>query len=171
MSVLDTLDLLVGLFRRRSQRDLTLDHVQWWAGQHELEVIALEPCRKPPADILRDFPPAIVPREQSEHRYFEIAAIDDDHVRRRGVVRVYHQVEVVDDLDVTVHAVWLTTEQLDWRSRPPRSTATVPHAHAQGWYADPDRAHELRWYSAGQPTDLVKDGAIESRDPPPRPSA
>ena len=36
------------------------------------------------------------------------------------------------------------------------------------WYTDHTGAHELRWYSVGTATELVKDGAIESRDPPVR---
>ena len=171
MSVLDTLVLFFNLFRRPTGRDIAVYHVQCWAGRNELEVISLEPCGCPPYDVLRYFPPSIVPREQSAHRYFQIGAIDVDHVRRRGVARVYNETEMVDGMDVTVHVAWLTSEQLDWRARPPRPTAELPHGHAQGWYTDPTRAHELRWYSAGRPTDLVKDGAVESRDPPPSPVA
>jgi hypothetical protein len=40
-------------------------------------------------------------------------------------------------------------------------------AAAQGWYWDPYREHEDRYFSDGQPTDLVRDGARESFDPPP----
>ena len=35
---------------------------------------------------------------------------------------------------------------------------------AQGWYNDPTGRHELRWFSAGSPTALVRDAADESRD-------
>ncbi len=35
----------------------------------------------------------------------------------------------------------------------------------EGWYEDPARRHEYRWFSAGTPTDLVRDGAGTSRDP------
>jgi hypothetical protein len=38
---------------------------------------------------------------------------------------------------------------------------------AQGWYRDPYLAHEDRYFSAGQPTKLVRDGGIEDYDPPP----
>jgi hypothetical protein len=38
---------------------------------------------------------------------------------------------------------------------------------AQGWYADPFAAHEARWFSAGAPTQLVRDGDVEATDPPP----
>jgi hypothetical protein len=38
---------------------------------------------------------------------------------------------------------------------------------AEGWYRDPYLVHEDRWYSAGQPTKLVRDGGIEAYDPPP----
>src|SRR5215471_9350517 len=40
---------------------------------------------------------------------------------------------------------------------------------AQGWYRDPYGVHEDRYFSDGQPTNLVRDQGVESRDePPPR---
>lgn len=41
-----------------------------------------------------------------------------------------------------------------------------PH-EAQGWYVDPYRQHEDRYFSAGQPTKLVRDGGQESYQEPP----
>jgi len=38
---------------------------------------------------------------------------------------------------------------------------------AQGWYHDPFRRHEDRYFSDGQPTKLVRDGEAEDYDPPP----
>jgi hypothetical protein len=38
---------------------------------------------------------------------------------------------------------------------------------AEGWYHDPYRLHEARWISDGTPTALVRDGGVESQDPPP----
>jgi len=40
---------------------------------------------------------------------------------------------------------------------------------AEGWYQDPYHLHTDRWFSDGQPTDLVRDGdgKVESRDAPP----
>jgi hypothetical protein len=38
---------------------------------------------------------------------------------------------------------------------------------AEGWCRDPYGIHGDRWYSDGQPTSLVRDGGIESRDAPP----
>jgi hypothetical protein len=38
---------------------------------------------------------------------------------------------------------------------------------AQGWYRDPYQVHEDRWFSSGQPTKLVRDGAVEAYDPAP----
>jgi hypothetical protein len=38
---------------------------------------------------------------------------------------------------------------------------------AEGWYKDPFKLHEARWFSDGRPTALVKDGSEESNDPPP----
>lgn len=37
----------------------------------------------------------------------------------------------------------------------------------EGWYTDPFGRHEARWFPAGTPTKLVRDGTIESQDPPP----
>jgi hypothetical protein len=39
----------------------------------------------------------------------------------------------------------------------------------QGWYADPFRVHEARYFSAGRPTRLVRDGTVECFDEPPQP--
>jgi len=38
---------------------------------------------------------------------------------------------------------------------------------AEGWYRDPYLVHEDRWFSAGQPTQLVRDNGVEADDPPP----
>jgi hypothetical protein len=38
---------------------------------------------------------------------------------------------------------------------------------AEGWYRDPFQLHEDRWFSAGRPTSLVRDGGLESHDPAP----
>lgn len=42
----------------------------------------------------------------------------------------------------------------------------MPDIH-QGWHEDPWRRHEARYFSAGKPTDLVRDGTREGHDPPP----
>lgn len=39
--------------------------------------------------------------------------------------------------------------------------------NAQGWYRDPYGIHEDRYFSAGEPTKLVRDSGAESYDPPP----
>jgi hypothetical protein len=47
-----------------------------------------------------------------------------------------------------------------------------PHSNeapAEGWYLDPYDRHEQRWFSAGTPTDLVRDGGVDSKDDPPGP--
>jgi hypothetical protein len=49
-----------------------------------------------------------------------------------------------------------------WRS----VSAMKPH-EAQGWYRDPYGQHEDRYFSAGQPTKLVRDGEQESYQEPP----
>jgi hypothetical protein len=38
---------------------------------------------------------------------------------------------------------------------------------AEGWYKDPYGRHQERWFSAGTPTKLVRDGQTEASDPPP----
>jgi hypothetical protein len=38
---------------------------------------------------------------------------------------------------------------------------------AQGWYRDPYLVHEDRYFSAGEPTKLVRDSGVEDYDPPP----
>jgi hypothetical protein len=37
----------------------------------------------------------------------------------------------------------------------------------RGWYRDPYRQHEDRYFSEGKPTKLVRDAGRESFDPPP----
>ena len=37
----------------------------------------------------------------------------------------------------------------------------------EGWYTDPYRFHEARWFSDGTPTALVRDAGVTSKDPPP----
>ncbi len=37
----------------------------------------------------------------------------------------------------------------------------------EGWYLDPFGRHEARWISDGTPTALVRDGEVQSQDPPP----
>lgn len=45
---------------------------------------------------------------------------------------------------------------------------TQTQRRAQGWYGDPFRRHEARWFSDGNPTALVRDDGIASQDPPPQ---
>jgi hypothetical protein len=42
-----------------------------------------------------------------------------------------------------------------------RSAASVTDRELQGWYRDPFGLHDLRYYHAGRPTRLVRDGAHE----------
>jgi hypothetical protein len=37
----------------------------------------------------------------------------------------------------------------------------------EGWFLDPFHVHEARWFSAGVPTSLVRDGGQDARDDPP----
>ncbi len=43
----------------------------------------------------------------------------------------------------------------------------MSHGELQGWCADPFQLHEQRYFSAGQPTKLVRNGGVESYDEPP----
>jgi hypothetical protein len=43
----------------------------------------------------------------------------------------------------------------------------VANSGPQGWAPDPFGLHEARYFSAGQPTKLVRDGRVESFDEPP----
>lgn len=36
---------------------------------------------------------------------------------------------------------------------------------AEGWFDDPTGRFEQRWFSVGQPTQLVRNGRVESHDP------
>src|SRR5580700_2143444 len=45
--------------------------------------------------------------------------------------------------------------------------AAMSHGDLQGWSADPFQLHEQRYFSAGQPTKLVRNGGVESYDEPP----
>lgn len=40
----------------------------------------------------------------------------------------------------------------------------------EGWYRDPFGVHQLRWFSAGTPTDLVRDEDVEAYEAPPQPT-
>jgi len=123
---------------------------------------------------MRQFPPRA---GYAVTHFFRIDGIGLDYVHRSGAARVrhHHETELAPSVliyptpllgaDPVIDVVWFTAEQLDRRSRPLRRSARWPHDRAQGWHADHTGAHELRWYSAGTPTDLVKDGPIESRDP------
>jgi len=50
-----------------------------------------------------------------------------------------------------------------------QSTRRKPgdHMAEEGWYSDPYRRHEHRWFSNGTPTALVRDAGTTSQDPPP----
>jgi hypothetical protein len=39
--------------------------------------------------------------------------------------------------------------------------------YAEGWFYDPYKRHEARWFSNGTPTDLVRDGSQVAHDAPP----
>jgi len=153
--------ILWDLFRSLTGRGRTSFEIRQWAEQRSVEIVALRPCGRPPNSVAH-FPQS-VPRN---FRFFQIAVIDSDHVRRSGVARVHDDPGARYDSEPLIDFVWLTAEQLDWRDRPPRRSAELPHDRAEGWYTDPTGAHELRWYSVASPTDLVRDGTIESRDPP-----
>jgi hypothetical protein len=142
-------------------RGLNAFRLQQWAEERDMEIVVLKPCGRPPDSVAEQFPF----RMRAGYRYFRITTIDPDHVRRSGVARV-HGGDSRYGLEQVIDLVWLTSEQLNRRDQPPRRSARLPDDRAEGWYTDHTGAHEQRWYSVGTPTDLVKDGAIESRDPP-----
>lgn len=45
-----------------------------------------------------------------------------------------------------------------------RDTGAVDQGNLHGWHADPFGRHEARYFSAGCPTKLVRDGDAESYD-------
>jgi hypothetical protein len=47
----------------------------------------------------------------------------------------------------------------------------VASGELQGWHADPFGLHEMRYFSVGRPTKLVRDGRIEAYDEPPKEEA
>jgi hypothetical protein len=163
-----------------SRRASAALEIREWAQDNGVEIVALKACGRPADAVADQFPPrapggpafGLMPAWYwRPFRYFEITTIDDDHVRRSGIARVgseVHNTEV--DLERTVDFVWFRSEQLSWRDRPRRGSAQLPDARAEGWCTDHTGAHELRWYSVGTPTDLVKNGAIEGRDPPAPPA-
>jgi hypothetical protein len=153
------------LYRYLTGDDRFAGRVRWWAADNSLELVALKPCMRPPGYVVEHFPEGIEARP-SHFRYFWITAVDPNHLRHSGVARVLKRPRRIEVVSHIVQVVWFRSEQLDWRTEPPRRTAGKPDDHAQGWCLDPTHAHELRWYSAGTPTDLVKDGLTEGRDPP-----
>jgi hypothetical protein len=44
----------------------------------------------------------------------------------------------------------------------------VTNAELQGWHPDPFGLHEMRYFSAGRPTKLVRDGRVEAYHEPPQ---
>lgn len=51
------------------------------------------------------------------------------------------------------------------RSSSSNRTILLVNERVEGWCSDPYSRHQVRWMSEGKPTDLVKDGDIEGRDP------
>jgi hypothetical protein len=49
----------------------------------------------------------------------------------------------------------------------PRNISDMTSGEPQGWYEDPFRLHEARYFSGGRPTKLVRNGDLESYDEPP----
>jgi len=45
-----------------------------------------------------------------------------------------------------------------------RDTGGVDQGNLHGWHPDPFGRHEARYFSAGRPTKLVRDGDAESYD-------
>jgi len=60
-----------------------------------------------------------------------------------------------------------STYQWERQATYPDTGAWRYQVKAQGWYRDPYRVHEDRYFSDGQPTKLVRDGSTECYDAPP----
>ena len=154
----------------------TIRELRRWAENQDMEIIAVKPCGRPLYSVLQQFPRSSYSEYESDRddrlmrglmpafRYYRVTVIDRDHMRRSGVARVVNERTPPDT--GSIDFVWSATQQLNWRDRPPRRSAELPPDRAEGWYSDHTGAHGLRWYSVGSPTDLVKDGAVESRDAP-----
>jgi hypothetical protein len=99
-------------------------------------------------------------------RYYQVRVVDESHVEREGTVRVGDEWSAAMP-DTPVSVRWLSAQQLDWRGQPPRGDVAPQDGTAEGWYRDPSGSHEQRWFSAGKPTDLIRDGAVEGHDPYP----
>jgi hypothetical protein len=163
MYFLDLPNDLYELYLSLTGRGRTAFELRQWAAEEDTEIVVLKPCRRPPDSVVDEFPLRML---LTGFCYFQITAVGPDQVRRSGIARVYNATRPFRDGERIIDFVWFTSEQLNWKDRPPRRSAELPHDRAEGWYADHTGAHELRWYSVGRPTDLVKDGANESRDPP-----
>jgi hypothetical protein len=50
---------------------------------------------------------------------------------------------------------------------PQRHTDAVASKELQGWHPDPFGLHEMRYFSVGRPTKLVRDGRVEAYEEPP----
>ena len=159
---------LYRLYRSITGSSRTAFELRQWAEEEGMEIALLKPCNRLPESAWAQFPHRML---MSNFRYFQISVIDRDHVRRSGFARVHNETSPLNDPERIIDFAWLTSEQLNWRDRPPRLSARLPGDRAEGWFADHTGAHELRWYSVGTPTELVKDGSVESRDPPPGPLA
>lgn len=159
-------DLVLGLGGpRRSRHD-----VRAWARSQDQLVVHLRRIRRPGAAVRRPFGSGLS-ELLFDHRYYAITTIDGDHVRRTGVARARDAIPDTFVAEPPVEVVWLGAEQLDWRDRPPRRALPAADGAAQGWCADHTGRHEQRWYSSGAATEVVRDGASESRDPLPGPPA
>lgn len=138
-------DLIYGSYSRMRAGSWTRTAVLEWAAREDYKLYRL----------VRDKSP-----ESGPGYCYLVEAVDSQHVRRTGRVRV-HQND-----GWSIELTWLAARQLDWRDQPPRGEPPASDGTAQGWHTDPSGRHELRWYSAGTPTSLVKDGAMEGHDAP-----
>jgi hypothetical protein len=97
---------------------------------------------------------------RNKSRYYEITTVDDRSVERVGTARVYDRNVDAERTDVR----WRSERQLA-PGRPGEWVRGDDEPVTEGWGADPSGRHEQRWFSAGTPTPLVRDGRVEGRDP------
>jgi hypothetical protein len=88
---------------------------------------------------------------------FDLTVVDQQSIERSGIARI------PSNIGHPVAVKWRSARQLDWRRHGSRASWSDGPSSAQGWCADPTGRHEQRWFSAGEPTNLVRDGGTETR--------
>lgn len=168
MWILDLPDLVLSGIDAATGRGKARAVIGEWARANDYRLVRHQRCRRVREEVREAYGRAAT---LSSDLFYEVTVVDSRSVERIALVRVHHALGLSgrwsnhdrgDPLDVR----WLREHQLTWREhgdvRPPSPAV----GQRQGWCADPTRQHEQRWFSAGMPTDLVRDGAVEGRNSP-----